>query len=122
MVDRALWQSRFLVPAATVELFLDALEGEALSVSAFEETGANGHDGLWRIELIQSGQPDRLALAGRLAPLRPSQARPPRRADPDHRLALAHQRAVPAAADRRFLDPRQPHPGDAARRSHPDPA
>jgi ribosomal protein L11 methyltransferase len=69
MVDRALWQSRFLVPAATVELFLDALEGEALSVSAFEETGANGHDGLWRIELIQSGQPDRLALAGRLAPL-----------------------------------------------------
>jgi ribosomal protein L11 methyltransferase len=71
MALRALWQSRFLVPAGTVELFLDAdaLEGEALSVSAFEETGANGQDGLWRIELIQSGQPDRLALAGRLAPL-----------------------------------------------------
>jgi ribosomal protein L11 methyltransferase len=69
MADRALWQSRFLVPAGTVELFLDALEGDGLSVSAFEETGANGADGLWRIELIQTGQPDRLALAGRLAPL-----------------------------------------------------
>jgi ribosomal protein L11 methyltransferase len=69
MVDRALWQSRFSVPAATVELFLDALEGEGLSVSAFEETGANGEGQLWRIELVQSGQPDRLALAGRLAPL-----------------------------------------------------
>ena len=69
MVDRALWQSRFLVPAGTVELFLDALEGDGLSVSAFEETGANGSVGLWRIELIQTGQPDRLALAGRLAPL-----------------------------------------------------
>ena len=69
MVERALWQSRFFVPAATVELFLDALEGEALSVSAFEETGANGQGGLWRIELIQTGQPDRLALAARLAPL-----------------------------------------------------
>jgi ribosomal protein L11 methyltransferase len=69
MADRALWQSRFLVPAATVELFLDALEGDGVSISAFEDTGANGTDGLWRIELIQSGQPDRLALAGRLAPL-----------------------------------------------------
>jgi ribosomal protein L11 methyltransferase len=69
MVDRALWQSRFLVPAGTVELFLDALEADGLSVSAFEETGANGEDGLWRIELIQAGEPDRQGLAGRLAPL-----------------------------------------------------
>ena len=69
MADRALWQSRFLVPAGTVELFLDALENDGLTVSAFEEAGANGQDGLWRIEVIQTGQPDRLALAGRLAPL-----------------------------------------------------
>jgi ribosomal protein L11 methyltransferase len=69
MVDRTLWQSRFLVPAGAVQLFLDALEADDISVAAFEETGANGKGGLWRIELIQAGEPDRQEIAGRLAPL-----------------------------------------------------
>jgi ribosomal protein L11 methyltransferase len=65
MADIPLWQSRFLVPAAAVEAFLDALDDE-LSVSAFED--AKRPD-LWTIALIHRGEPDRLALLARLAPL-----------------------------------------------------
>jgi ribosomal protein L11 methyltransferase len=61
-----LWQSRFRVPAAAVPLFLDALEDDALSVAAFED-GAAGE--LWRIELLHRAEPEREALAARLAPL-----------------------------------------------------
>ena len=70
MIEVPLWQSRFVVPADAVELFLGELEDAALSVSAFEEPGRRGGDGvLWRIELIHRGEPDKQALAGRLAPL-----------------------------------------------------
>ena len=65
MADIPLWQSRFLVPAAAVEAFLDALDDE-LSVSAFED--ARRPD-LWAIALIHRGEPDRAALLARLAPL-----------------------------------------------------
>ena len=61
-----LWQSRFVVPQAAVALFLDALDDDALSVAAFED----GEDGtLWRLELLHPAEPDRDALAARLAPL-----------------------------------------------------
>ena len=61
-----LWQSRFVVPQAAVALCLDALDDDALSVAAFED----GEDGtLWRLELLHPAEPDRDALAARLAPL-----------------------------------------------------
>jgi ribosomal protein L11 methyltransferase len=70
MVEVPLWQSRFLVPGAAVELFLAELEDTALSVAAFEEARDGGADGaLWRIELMHRGEPDRQELAARLAPL-----------------------------------------------------
>jgi ribosomal protein L11 methyltransferase len=70
MIEVPLWQSRFVVPGAAVELFLAELEDAALSVSAFEEPGRDGEDStLWRIELMHRGEPDKHELAGRLAPL-----------------------------------------------------
>jgi ribosomal protein L11 methyltransferase len=65
MAEIPLWQSRFLVPAAAVEAFLDALEDE-LSVSAFEDPT---RPDLWAIALIHQGEPDRAALLARLAPI-----------------------------------------------------
>ncbi len=65
-----LWQSRFVVPAAAVDLFLNGLDDEGLSVAAFEE-GRAGDSGepLWRVELTHDHEPDRSALASRLATL-----------------------------------------------------
>jgi ribosomal protein L11 methyltransferase len=65
MADIPLWQSRFLVPAAAVEAFMNALDGE-LSVSAFEDPK---RPDLWAIALIHRGEPNRTALLARLAPL-----------------------------------------------------
>jgi ribosomal protein L11 methyltransferase len=65
MAEIPLWQSRFLVPAAAVEAFLDALDDE-LSVSAFEDPK---RPDLWAIALIHRGKPDRAALVARLASL-----------------------------------------------------
>jgi ribosomal protein L11 methyltransferase len=66
MVELPLWQSRFVVPGAAVELFLAELEDTGISVAAFEEA----RDGaLWRIELMHRGEPDQQVLAARLAPL-----------------------------------------------------
>jgi ribosomal protein L11 methyltransferase len=65
MAEIPLWQSRFLVPAAAVEAFLDALDDE-LSVSAFEDSK---RPDLWAIALIHRGKPDRAALLARLAPV-----------------------------------------------------
>jgi ribosomal protein L11 methyltransferase len=70
MTEVPLWQSRFVVPSAAVALFLAELDDAALSISAFEEPGqGKGDDGLWRVELIHRGEPDKRELAGRLAPL-----------------------------------------------------
>jgi ribosomal protein L11 methyltransferase len=65
MAEIPLWQSRFLVPAAAVDAFLDALDDE-LSVSAFEDPR---RPDLWAIALIHRGEPDRAALLARLAPV-----------------------------------------------------
>jgi ribosomal protein L11 methyltransferase len=65
MAEIPLWQSRFLVPAAAVEAFLDALDGE-LGVSAFEDSK---RPDLWAIALIHQGKPDRATLLARLAPV-----------------------------------------------------
>jgi len=70
MPQAPLWQSRFAIPAAAVDLFLDALQTDAISVAAFEEPAADGADGaLWRVELLHQAEPDREALAARIAPL-----------------------------------------------------
>jgi ribosomal protein L11 methyltransferase len=65
MAEIPLWQSRFLVPAAAVEAFLNALDDE-LSVSAFEDPRRPDR---WAIALIHQGQPDRAALVARLSPI-----------------------------------------------------
>jgi ribosomal protein L11 methyltransferase len=65
MPEIPLWQSRFLVPTAAVEAFLEALDDE-LSVSAFED--ARRPD-LWAISVIHRGEPDRAALLALLAPV-----------------------------------------------------
>jgi len=70
MPQAPLWQSRFAIPAAAVDLFLNALESDAISVAAFEDPAADGADGaLWRVELLHQAEPDREALAARIAPL-----------------------------------------------------
>jgi ribosomal protein L11 methyltransferase len=70
MPQAPLWQSRFAIPAAAVDLFLDALETDAISVAAFEEPAAAGADGaLWRVELLHQAEPDREVLAAQIAPL-----------------------------------------------------
>jgi ribosomal protein L11 methyltransferase len=70
MVEVPLWQSRFVVPGAAVELFLAELEEVALSVAAFEEQAYDTGDGaLWRIELMHRGEPDKEQLAACLVPL-----------------------------------------------------
>jgi ribosomal protein L11 methyltransferase len=70
MAETPLWQSRFVVPGAAVELFLAELEDAAVSIAAFEEQARGGPDGpLWRVELMHRGEPDQTALAARLAPL-----------------------------------------------------
>jgi ribosomal protein L11 methyltransferase len=70
MIEVPLWQSRFVVPGAAVELFLAELEDTGISVAAFEEARDGGADGaLWRIELMHRGEPDQQELAARLAPL-----------------------------------------------------
>jgi ribosomal protein L11 methyltransferase len=70
MIEVPLWQSRFVVPATAVALFLDELEDAGLSIAAFEQR-ADGRDDEppWRVEVMHRGEPDREALAARLAPL-----------------------------------------------------
>jgi ribosomal protein L11 methyltransferase len=70
MIEVPLWQSRFVVPGAAVELFLAELEDAAISVAAFEESPERSGGGeRWRIELMHRGEPDERQLAARLAPL-----------------------------------------------------
>jgi ribosomal protein L11 methyltransferase len=70
MAEIPLWQSRFVVPGAAVELFLAELEEAGISVAAFEEGAERGAGGeMWRVELMHRGEPDERALAARLAPL-----------------------------------------------------
>ena len=64
--ERPLWQSRFTVPEAAVPRFLETLEDGALSVGAFE---SDAERALWQVELLHQAEPDREALAARLAPL-----------------------------------------------------
>jgi ribosomal protein L11 methyltransferase len=70
MVELPLWQSRFVVPGAAVELFLAELEDAGISIAAFEEPAAGRADGeLWRVEVMHRGAPDEQELAARLAQL-----------------------------------------------------
>lgn len=70
MAEVPLWQSRFVLPAAAVELFLTELEEVGISISAFVDKIEDGTDSaVWRVELVHRGEPDREQLAARLAPL-----------------------------------------------------
>jgi len=64
MTTLPLWQTRFWVPAAAVDAFLEVLD--AASVSAFEDPVRPER---WGLALIQHGEPDLAALRARLAPL-----------------------------------------------------
>jgi ribosomal protein L11 methyltransferase len=80
--ERDIWRCRFRVPAESVEVFWWAFADDALSVSAFEEEedGDHGGDaggGLWRIELLHEGPPDRAALERQLAGLAAEHGLPP---------------------------------------------
>jgi ribosomal protein L11 methyltransferase len=55
------------VPAGALDLFLGALDGEALSIAAFEEPGGEGPAASWRIEMLHAHEPDEPAVAARLA-------------------------------------------------------
>ncbi len=69
----ALWQSRFIVPKAAVELFLEQLAPQALSVAAFEAAiepaDANADQPSWQIELLHDAPPDPSDLQAAVAPL-----------------------------------------------------
>jgi ribosomal protein L11 methyltransferase len=59
------------VPRTAAPLFIEGLDEGGLAVAAFQEpaTGKAVADGLWRIELLHAGQPDRRHIASALAAL-----------------------------------------------------
>lgn len=64
------WKSSFLVPAAAVDLFLDSIEADALSIAAFEVDGSeNGNGMLWRVEVMHADEPTSDDLEVLLEPL-----------------------------------------------------
>lgn len=70
MTVEPFWKSSFVVPAAAVELFLDSVDADALSIAAFEIDGVGNGDGqLWRIEMLHREEPDPEDLEVLLEPL-----------------------------------------------------
>lgn len=66
----SLWKSSFVVPAAAVELFLDSVDADNLSIAAFEIDGSeDGNDALWRVEMLHRDKPDPDDLQVLLEPL-----------------------------------------------------
>ncbi|MDH3664045.1 MAG: 50S ribosomal protein L11 methyltransferase [Alphaproteobacteria bacterium] len=66
----AFWKSSFVVPAGAVELFLDSVDADALSIAAFEIDGSENGDGtLWCVEMLHREEPDREDLEVLLEPL-----------------------------------------------------
>ena len=64
------WKSSFVVPAGAVELFLDSVDADALSIAAFELDGeANGDGQLWCVEMLHQEKPDPEDLEVLLEPL-----------------------------------------------------
>ncbi len=120
MTTLPLWQTRFWVPAAAVDAFLELLD--AASVSAFEDPARPER---WGLALIQHGEPDLAALRARLAPLLEAW---------DIKLELEltpvpatdwlarRRKKLSAAADRPLLDPWQPCHRAATAGQRADPA
>ncbi len=64
------WKSSFVVPAEAVELFLDSVDSDAESITAFELDGPEDGDGaLWRVELLHGERPDPADLTVLVEPL-----------------------------------------------------
>ena len=64
------WKSSFEVPAGAVNLFLDAIDADALSIAAFEVGGSENGDGsLWRVEMLHADKPEPDDLNVLLEPL-----------------------------------------------------
>lgn len=70
MIVGPFWKSSFVVPADAVELFLDSIDADALSIGAFEIGGMENGDGaLWCIEMMHGEEPDPDDLEVLLEPL-----------------------------------------------------
>ncbi len=53
------WKSSFVVPAGAVNLFLDSIDADALSIAAFEvDSSENGDGVLWRVEMLHADEPE----------------------------------------------------------------
>jgi ribosomal protein L11 methyltransferase len=64
------WKSSFVVPADTVELFLDSVDADAASIAVFEvDQSGNGDGALWRVEILHEDEPSREDLDVLLEPL-----------------------------------------------------
>lgn len=64
------WKSSFSVPADAVHLFLDSVEADTLSITAFEIDGQENGDGsLWRVEMLHREEPAHEDLAVLLEPI-----------------------------------------------------
>jgi len=64
------WKSSFVVPAAAVELFLDSVDADSLSIAVFEIDGSENGDGaFWRVEMLHRDKPDPDDLDVLLEPL-----------------------------------------------------
>lgn len=64
------WKSSFVVPVGAVNLFLDSVDADALSIAAFEiEESEDGGDTLWRVEMLHPEEPDLEELEVLLEPL-----------------------------------------------------
>jgi ribosomal protein L11 methyltransferase len=72
MIVRALWQSRFTVPAGAVDLFVETFEQDVLSIAAFEVMDGSAAATVqetapfWRVELLHDREPDRAGLERRM--------------------------------------------------------
>lgn len=57
------------MPARAAAIFLETLDGEGLSVGAFEDPlgEVDGEASTWRVEILHRGRPDQAQLVGRLA-------------------------------------------------------
>lgn len=64
------WKSSFVVPARAINLFLDSIDADALSVAAFEIEGSENGDGaLWRLEMLHADEPAHEDLETLIEPL-----------------------------------------------------
>ncbi|MEM9442695.1 MAG: 50S ribosomal protein L11 methyltransferase [Pseudomonadota bacterium] len=64
------WKSSFVVPVHAINLFLESIDADALSIAAFEVDGSeNGNGALWRFEMLHADEPAREDLEVLIEPV-----------------------------------------------------